>query len=77
MEARLSRLLPIILNTIYPSCNKLEVQTVTQELLTTALQENSGYFHFSGHGYHVPDNPRKSALVLAKSEKLTLGDIVG
>ena len=65
----------IILNTLYPSCNKLEVQTVTQESLTTALQENSGYFHFSGHGYHVPDNPRESALVLAKSEQLTLGDI--
>ena len=65
----------IILNTIYPSCKKLEVKTVTQKLLTTALQKNSGYFHFSGHGYHVPDNPRDSALVLAESEQLTLGDI--
>ncbi|MEO1432102.1 MAG: CHAT domain-containing protein [Cyanobacteria bacterium J06633_8] len=65
----------IILNTIYPSCNKLEVETVTQKSLTTALQNNSGYFHFSGHGYHVPDNPRDSALALASSEKLTLGDI--
>ncbi len=65
----------IILNTIYPSCNKLEVQTVTQKSLTTALQNNSGYFHFSGHGYHVPDNPRDSALALVKPQKLTLGDI--
>ncbi len=28
----------IILNTLYPSCNKLEIQTVTQKSLTTALQ---------------------------------------
>ncbi len=65
----------IILNTIYPNCNKLEVQTVTQKSLTTALQNNSGYFHFSGHGYHAPDNPRDSALALVKPQKLTLGDI--
>lgn len=40
-----------------------------------ALGEYKGYFHFTGHGYHMVENPRESALVLEKPDKLTLGDI--
>ena len=64
------------LSTIYDHYNRLEILSVKPKSLTTALQKNSGYFHFTGHGYHVPDNPRESALVLAESEQLTLADII-
>lgn len=63
------------LATLYPNCNQLEILPLTKKALTKALQKNNGYFHFTGDGYHVPDNPRESALVLAESEELTLAEI--
>ncbi|WP_292865056.1 CHAT domain-containing tetratricopeptide repeat protein [Nostoc sp. LPT] len=60
---------------LYPSYGKFPNQTVTKTNLIEALGEYEGYFHFTGHGYHILENPIESALVLADTEKLTLGDI--
>jgi CHAT domain-containing protein/tetratricopeptide (TPR) repeat protein len=65
----------ITLSQLYPECRQLEVPSVTPQALIDALRDNTGFFHFTGHGYHKPEQPRESALVLAEPDKLTLGDI--
>jgi CHAT domain-containing protein/regulator of sirC expression with transglutaminase-like and TPR domain len=65
----------ITLSQLYPECRQLEVPTITPQALIDALQDNTGFFHFTGHGYHKPEQPRESALVLAEPHKLTLGEI--
>ncbi|MEH1940128.1 MAG: tetratricopeptide repeat protein, partial [Nostoc sp.] len=60
---------------LYPSYGKLPDPPLTKTNLIKALGEYEGYFHFTGHGYHILDRPRESALALADTEKLTLGDI--
>ncbi|MFN6528088.1 CHAT domain-containing protein [Nostoc sp. ChiSLP03a] len=60
---------------LYPSYGKLPDPPATKTNLIKALGEYEGYFHFTGHGYHILDRPRESALALADTEKLTLGDI--
>jgi CHAT domain-containing protein len=65
----------VAISWLYPQCSKLQIPPVKQEALIEALHANRGYFHFSGHGYHRPEKPRLSALVLAEPDKLTLGNI--
>ncbi len=65
----------VAISWLYPQCSKLQIPPVKQEALIDALHTNRGYFHFTGHGYHIPEKPRLSALVLAEPDKLTLGNI--
>ncbi|MEH2182743.1 CHAT domain-containing protein [Nostoc sp.] len=60
---------------LYPKYGKLPEAARTKTKLIEALGEYEGYFHFTGHGYHILENPIESALMLADTEKLTLGDI--
>ncbi|WP_196515781.1 tetratricopeptide repeat protein [Nostoc sp. WHI] len=60
---------------LYPKYGKLPEPPITKTNLLEALKEYEGYFHFTGHGYHILENPIESALELADTEKLTLGDI--
>ncbi|MBC6433698.1 CHAT domain-containing protein, partial [Nostoc sp. HG1] len=60
---------------LYPKYGKLPDSPATKTNLIKALGEYEGYFNFTGHGYHILDQPRESALALADTEKLTLGDI--
>ncbi len=60
---------------LYPEYGKLREPPVTKINLIEALGKYEGYFHFTGHGYHMLEKPRESALVLAELDKLTLGDI--
>ncbi len=67
----------IALATLYPNCRELKAPEINQKSLITALkQSNNGYFHFTGHGDHIPEQPRESFLQLTQTDKLTLGDIV-
>ena len=66
----------IALSALYPNSHELKASEVNQKSLITALQQNSGYFHFTGHGDHIPEQPRESFLQLTQTDKLTLGDIV-
>ena len=60
---------------LYPKYGKLPDPPATKTNLIKALGKYEGYFHFTGHGLHDLENPRKSALTLADTERLTLGDI--
>jgi CHAT domain-containing protein/Flp pilus assembly protein TadD len=66
----------VAISSLYPECRQLELPPVTQKALITALQENKGLFHFTGHGDHIPEEPLKSYLMLTKVDKLTFEDIV-
>ena len=63
----------IALSTLYPNSHELKASEANQKSLITALQQNSGYFHFTGHGDHIPEQPRESFLQLTQTDKLTLG----
>ena len=65
----------IALSALYPNCRELKAPEINQESLITALHKNSGYLHFTGHGDHIPEQPRESFLQLTQTDKLTLGDI--
>ncbi|MFN6485368.1 CHAT domain-containing protein [Nostoc sp. DedQUE02] len=60
---------------LYPEYGKLQDRLQTKANLIKALGKYEGYFHFTGHGYHMLEKPRESALMLTDTEKLTLGDI--
>ncbi|MBR8836607.1 MAG: CHAT domain-containing protein [Stigonema ocellatum SAG 48.90 = DSM 106950] len=64
-----------VLHYLYPKYGKLVKSPTTKIDLLKALQDCEGYFQFTGHGYHKPEKPRESALVLEKPDELTLGDI--
>ncbi|KAB8321224.1 CHAT domain-containing protein, partial [Tolypothrix campylonemoides VB511288] len=66
----------VALASLYPGCRQLQIPPVKQKALIDALRENTGLFHFTGHGDHIPEQPRESFLMLAEPDKLTLGDIV-
>ena len=65
----------IALSALYPNCRELKAPEINQESLITALHKNSGCLHFTGHGDHIPEQPRESFLQLTQTDKLTLGDI--
>ncbi|AFZ23068.1 hypothetical protein Cylst_0741 [Cylindrospermum stagnale PCC 7417] len=74
-ELAFSTIESVALASLYPECQPLQIPPVKHQELIMALQQNTGLFHFSGHGNHNPKQPRESFLMLTESDKLTLGDI--
>jgi CHAT domain-containing protein len=65
----------VVLASLYQQYHQIDIPIIKAEELIQSLKLNTGYFHFTGHGYHKPEQPRDSALVLAEPDKLTLGNI--
>jgi CHAT domain-containing protein len=65
----------VILASLYQQYHQIDVPLGTTAALIQSLKQNTGYFHFTGHADHQPEQPRDSALMLAEPEQLTLGNI--
>jgi tetratricopeptide (TPR) repeat protein len=55
----------VILSSLYQQYHQIDVPLGTTAALIQSLKQNTGYFHFTGHAYHQPEQPRDSALMLA------------
>ncbi|MDZ7959648.1 MAG: tetratricopeptide repeat protein [Aulosira sp. DedQUE10] len=66
----------VALAAMYPQVRQLQIPPAKQNNLIAELGKNRGLFHFTGHSDHIPEEPRESFLMLAGSDKLTLGNIV-
>ncbi|MBD2210398.1 tetratricopeptide repeat protein [Nostoc linckia FACHB-104] len=66
----------VALCAMYPQVRQLQIPPVKPSNLIAELRKNKGLFHFTGHSDHIPEEPRESFLMLSKSDKLTLGNIV-
>ncbi len=61
---------------LYPKVQRIQASAATRTTVKTALSQNFGIFHFTGHAEHNLKQPELSALILANQEKLTLIDIL-
>ncbi|NJL69154.1 MAG: CHAT domain-containing protein [Microcoleus sp. SM1_3_4] len=50
--------------------------TATLDEVTTLLQQQHNFFHFTGHGSYNFENPLESALYLNHTDKLTVKEII-
>ncbi len=58
-----------------PSCDLPENEATYSNVMTAFKAEESTIFHFAGHGQHEFAEPLESALLLAGTDRLSLGDI--
>ncbi|NJL22310.1 MAG: CHAT domain-containing protein [Leptolyngbyaceae cyanobacterium SM1_3_5] len=72
---RLALLESQVISQYFQNVRSLQEANATHEHVIRALAENHTILHFSGHGSHHFENPRKSALLLAGTESLTLEEI--
>lgn len=74
-DMRLALLESRMISQYFQNVHSLREADATQEQVINALSKNHTILHFSGHGTHHPENPKKSELLLAGTKSLTLEEI--
>ncbi len=74
-DMRLALLESQMISQYFQNVRSLQEADATHARVIDALSEKNTIFHFSGHGSHHSENPKKSELLLAGTESLTLEDI--
>ncbi|WP_369792195.1 CHAT domain-containing protein [Tolypothrix sp. PCC 7601] len=75
-ELRHAEMESATISQMFANPHRLAGSDATKENVEKALASGYKFFHFTGHGTYIFQNPKQSALALSHTDRLTLEDIL-